>query len=99
MTPFENVLRISKQAEMLIEQAFHNWYHPDMESPFYHTSFYVYYGGYIGITEEAAQMIFKLFQEVKELTCDYTGFMVEVKCTLEQKEKDWIRNGTIKYST
>lgn len=89
MTPFENVMRVLKQAEMLLLlQASHDWSYPTSESRFRYTALYVYGGWYVGVSKEAALMLFKLLREIKDIKITHVGLSVRVECALSLKEKD-----------
>lgn len=88
MTPFEKVLSVVKKAEMLTLQVSHDWSYPTSESRYRYTALYVYGGWYVGVSKEAALMIFKLLQEIKDIKITHVGLSVQVECALSPEEKD-----------
>lgn len=90
MTPFENVMRVFKQAGMLIEEVEHNWAYPTPDSRYYTVlpeEIYVYEGAYVCVTQKAAQMLLSLFKELKDVKCARLAYVVTVWC-LDENRRD-----------
>lgn len=83
MTPFEKVLGVAKQAEMLIESEHHNWHFENNKMGA------IYTGSYMGLTVDVAHELKTLFKKTGAWT-GLHGRNVTVECTITDDEKTWV---------
>lgn len=82
MTPFEKVMVVAKQAEMLIESVQHNWGYVWGKGA-------TYSGSFKGLTPEAAYELGSLFDDAG-INAELSDLIVLVECPITAEESTWI---------